>query len=493
MVVLQDAGGLVFWNEYDIASFQPEFRNRWRAVHRDGRVAHRPTPPPPGPWLPLGNALVLPQLIVDHADPAGYHFPAHNLPEVPEPHNPNRHIYALQGDHKRQCLWKTDGGDRLEKSKSAAQASKSMPELVMLRKGLYINRNRLARVQRRHPLTLITLDNGQTYTITDLGNGLPQRLGLPNLVHLEPRCEALYGNYQLREWPFPLIEAEPEFLRKTFDSARQLIAHLIFQRLRYIQNGDQREWSKSYRGFWYEWLKGCLHRAGFLEEPELQWNPPEEPAAELHRGAGQAEALYDLTFRIFGYFVLDYQLFSFREFGFRAPHPELRRIGTTRPEILLVCEKNEFAEWGIQLHQEFGVSLRLLSGQPSALMSEFMAADLQARVSGPIRILAYVDYDVGGWILARALAKQLERHGLEVDEVVFFLNNDAFSTEEKRLHSHPLPAATAADRTKSKAWFAETHGVDGRPRGLHADYIQPYQRLRHLFLQALNERLRDGR
>jgi len=483
MVVLQDADGLVFWNEYDIASFQPEFRGRWRGVHRDGRVAHRPTAPPPGPWLTLANGLVLPQFI-HRQDPAGFPFPAHSLPDVPEPEDPNRHIYALQSDRKRQCVWKTDQGDCLEKSTSAVQASRRMPELVMLRKGLYVNRNRIALVQRRHPVALVHLDNGQTYTVTDLGNGLPERLGLDNLVHLEPRCEALYGNYQLREWPFPLVEAPAEFLRTTFASARQLIAHLIYQRLRYIQAGDSREWSDSYRGFWYEWLKGCLHRAGFLDDVELEWQPPEEPEPVLRRGAGQAEMLYDLTFRIFSYFVLDYELFTFREFGFRAPHPEFRIIGTTRPEILLVCEKSEFAEWGTRLAQEFGFSLRLLSGQPSALMSEFMAADLKARVTGPIRILAYVDYDVGGWILARALAKQLERHGIEVEEVVFFIDNNAFSAEEKRLHAHPLPAGSPADRTKSKAWFAETKGVDGRPRGLHADHIQPYERLRELVIQA---------
>ena len=486
MVILQDAEGLVFWNEYDIASFQPEFRNRWRAVHRNGAVAHRPTPPPPGPWVPLGSGLVLPQHLNHRLqDPAGFQFPQAVLPPIPEPPDPRRHIYALQSNHKKQCLWKTDRGDIVEKSTSAAQASQTMPELVMLRKGLYVNRNRIARVQRRHPVALVILDNGHTYTVTDLGNGLPERLGLPNLVHLEPRCEALYGNYQLRDWPFPLVEAPAEFLRQTFTSARQLIAHLIYQRLRFIQAGDSREWSDSYRGFWYEWLKGCLHRAGYLEEQEMEWEPPEEPDPVLRRGARQAEVLYDLTFRIFSYFVLDYQLFTFREFGFEAPHPEYRRIGSTRPEVLLVCEKSEFADWGIRLHQEFGVSLRLLSGQPSALMSEFMAADLKERVTGPNRILAYVDYDVGGWILARALAKQLERHGVQVAEVIFFLNNDAFTPDEKRLHAHPLPAGSAADRTKSKAWFAETKGVDGRPRGIHADHIQPYQRLRNLFLQHL--------
>lgn len=485
MVILQDAEGLVFWNEYDIASFQPEFRNRWRAVHRNGSVAHRPTPPPAGPWLPLGRGLVLPQHLKLHKDPAGFPFPPTFLPPVPEPTDPNRHIYAVQSDHKKQCVWKTDRGDRVEKSTSAAQAAKTMPEMLMLKKGLYVNINRIARVQRRHPVALVILDNGQTYTITDLGNGLPERLGLPNLVHLEPRCEALYGNYQLRDWPFPLVEAPADFLRQNFATARQLIAHLIFQRLRYIQTGDSREWSESYRGFWYDWLKETLHRAGFLEEQEMEWEPPEETDPILRRGARPAEMLYDLTFRIFSHFVLDYELFTFREFGFQAPHPECRLIGTTRPEILLVCEKSEFSDWGMRLHQEFGVSLRLLSGQPSALMTEFMAADLKARVLGPIRILAYVDYDVGGWILARALAKQLERHGIQVAEVLFPINNLAFTPEEKRLHAHPLPAGSAADRTKSKAWFAETQGVDGRPRGLHADHIHPYERLRSLFLRHL--------
>jgi len=156
-------------------------------------------------------------------------------------------------------------------------------------------------------------------------------LGLPNLVHLEPRCEALYGNYQPRDWPFELACTSAEFLRAQFRTARMLLGHLIYQRLRYRQLGLRLRWSDSYRGFWYETLKLPLHRAGFLGDPDLDWDPPEEPEPETRRGASLGDKMYTLMFKVFSYSVLDYRLFSFEEFGFRPPHPEFSRIGRIQP------------------------------------------------------------------------------------------------------------------------------------------------------------------
>lgn len=495
MLALEDYDSLLFWDPFDIASLAPESHGRWRAVNRDGRVAHRPTPPPDGPWLPLGSARVLPQHLVRTAngwkDPAGFMHPAGRLKPVRPPATlppiqglacQRRQIYALlrKGDG---CVWKTDVGDFDWKRLSPPQAWPFMPELVRVRPGIYVNPQRVERIRHGYVKFLVTLDNGVIYSLRkDEGQDLAGRFGLPNLLHLEPYNSCFYGNYRLRDWPFELARCGPEILRGLFSCARELIANLIYQRLRYRQQGDAREWPESYRQFWYRSVKHCLYHAGFLEEADLGWEAPESPRGR--RSKTVAQKMYYLMFEVFEFF-LNAELFCFEEFGFSEARPEFRRIGAGRPEIILVTEKGEFQDWALRLHQEFGVSLRMLSSQPSLLGSEFFAKALKPVVIGPVRIIAYVDYDVGGWIIARALAKQLRKYGLEVERVDFMITADAFTPEEKRLHAHPLAMTTGSHRTKAVDWFAETNGVDGQMLGMQADHIKSFERIRELFMAKL--------
>ena len=497
MLPLEDSDSIVFWNEYDIASLMPEHRGRWRAVHFDGKVAHHPGPLPPGPWIPLGGGLVLPQLLqtgpLGPHDGADFLFPQEELAPVPEREPlpdiegiacPRHQVYALMKHKQLGCLWKTDQGDVVWNRPRAPKACLLMPEMVFLKKGLYVNRNRIWRVRHDYFTYFVVLDNGQTFKVSKQTD-LAERLGLTSVMHLEPYCPAFYGNYTLRDWPFELASASPEQLRKLFDSPRQLIGHLIYQRLRYRQLGIQREWADSYRGFWYDWVKHTLFHAGFLSGDQLEIPMPEFGDQIRTRKVSEPEKMYHLMFQVFDFFVQDNGLFTFEEFGFVEPRPEFRRIGTTRPEIILLTEKTAYQARALQLHEEFGVSLRMLASQPPLVATEFFAKALQPHLNGPVRIIAYVDYDVGGWIIARAFAKQLEFYGIEVSRVDFLIRGETFTPEEKRLHAKPLALATATHRTKAQLWFAETNGVDGQMLGIQADHVQPYQRLRDLFAALL--------
>ena len=498
MLALEDGESLLFWDEFEIASLRPEFRNRWQAVHRLGMVAHRPTPPPPGPWVPLGQALVLPQHLRSTPegllDPAGFLYPQATLAPVPAPQPlpeiegipcPRQEIYGLQKHKQTGCVWKTDRGEFVWKKPRPPKACLLMPEMVMLKKGYYVNRLRISRIRHDYFSYFVELDNGEVYKVSKQSPEFGELLGLTNLIHLDPPCEALYGNYVLRDWPFELATAPAEVLRGMFESPRQLIGHLIFQRLRYLQEGLPREWTESYRGFWYDWIKNTLYRAGLLAEPEIHWPAPEVPDFAPKRNLSKAETMYNLMFRIFDFFVEDYRLFTFEEFGFVEPRPDCRRIGRVSPEIILVTEKEDFSEFGLRLCEEFGVSLRMLASQPPIIGSEFFAKALKPLVTRPVRVIAYVDYDVGGWILGRAFAKQLAMFGLDVSRVDFMIRGDSFTADEKRLHAKPLPMKTAAHRTKSRQWFEETGGVDGKPLGIHSDHVKPYERVRALFMAAL--------
>jgi len=78
------------------------------------------------------------------------------------------------------------------------------------------------------------------------------------------------------------------------------------------------------------------------------------------------------------------------------------------------------------------------AGPPGRTLAEALG---QAGV-GSVRILAYVDYDPAGWIIGRAVAKQLELFGLAAPRVDFLIRQDCFTPRENA--STPTAAPRAA-------------------------------------------------
>lgn len=102
-----------------------------------------------------------------------------------------------------------------------------------------------------------------------------------------------------------------------------------------------------------------------------------------------------------------------------------------------------------------------------------------------IRVVAYVDYDVGGWILGQAAADQLGDRGLRITGFDYLLRENCFTPEEKRLHSHPCAMGGPSAKTKARQWVERGGGLDGEPRGIFASYVEPYARVRKLFVDLL--------
>jgi len=107
-------------------------------------------------------------------------------------------------------------------------------------------------------------------------------------------------------------------------------------------------------------------------------------------------------------------------------------------------------------------------------------------VTGPVRVVAYVDYDTGGWIIGHAFVKQLRNLGVSVSQVDFLIREECFTAEEKHLYAHPCSMSTPAYRTKTLGWLKEGGGLDGKPMGIHSNHVQPYERVRDLCLQLLS-------
>lgn len=496
MIAFQGAEGIEFWNPYDVSSIRPEFRNWWRGVRKDGRVAHRPTPPPDGPWVAHADGFVNSRWLSlegkDWKDSAHFLWPGGPLMDSPrEPEAQaipglgllSQQVYALTKMPKKQAVvWHTDQGEIIWPDRQVEEVASLMPDLFEFRLRVYLNRRRLGLIRSNKGFKRIfVLDNGQEYELSSTTLGAAEQLGLTNYVNLEPAMPQRFFDNQLRDWPLDLTKASRDFLRQNFPTPRQLIAAIVWQRFRDRQSGVFKRWGDTYRGFWYGALVHPLHRAGFLEEEDVE----SEVSLEVTRGKlSRSNYLFHLSHRVVGYLVDDCRFFSFREFGFKEPDPELFQVGKRRPEVLLITEKDDCLEYARKLVKEFGVSHYHLGSQPSLLRSEY-AAERLLRVVQEIRVMAYVDYDVGGWILGRAAADQLVDQGLKVTAFDYLLRESCFTEEEKRLHSHPCKAGNAAHKTKARQWVEAGGGLDGQPRGIYASYVEPYARVRKLFTPFL--------
>lgn len=480
MIQFQDEHGLVFWPARDVATLTPEYRNRWQAVMRDGSVAFRPTPPPPG--TPLLNPAHLTKIDQHWKDPAGFLHPYQPLATIPPPEEKppipgvpcaRQQIYSLtQTDQDAPVIWHTDLGDFPASGTKTNQVAKAMPELVRIDdRRLFINPDRLRRLERKDDWVYLILDNGVQYTRVKQKGPWSRALGLTSVSYLEPYCSTLWGQRQMRDWPFDLTLASGELLRAHFPTSRRLCANAIWQQFRYLQLGIPQQVADSHRDLWYK-VAPMLYRAGFLKRTL---------AAEQTTKKGLQMTLEFVLSTMIGA-----GLFTYKELGFRDLHPEWRRIGTRHPEIVIVTEKHSLAPDALRLAEEFGVSLMIMEGNSTLIGAEhFRDAYLQVSTA-PICVIAFVDYETLGWLIARAAEDHLNFYGLPSSRPLRYLvTGDTFSPEEKRLYARPLPTKGKGLAVKNQKWLKESGGVDGKEMGIYSNHVQPYDRLRELFQRLL--------
>lgn len=490
--ILEDAEGLVFYRVEDVAAITPEFEGRYRVVAADGTCGTRPFAPPPGPWVPLGPSMVHPRLLRParggYLDPHGFFHQGELKRRPPSeqvdpwdgdlPCEPDQVIQLLgKGENGLGCVWVTDVGEFPEEI-SAVQASREHPCLIQLRRGQFVNLRRFRRILRGRDTSELVLDNGLRLPFhnTRTARLLAERLGLPHLRFLEPRRAGLY-RYNLRDWPFLLATAPSKVLREHFQDVRVLVANLVWQVVRYRQMGVETAFGKDYRDFWYDPLVSALWRAGFLTR--ARWR--------ALRLGDTSDELFDFYQDLVGEMVGDDRLFNFAQLGFSDPAPELRHLGTSRPHIVVVAEKKGLKGDLQLLADEFGVSYIVLGGMPSLVSSEFFARAF-AQV-GPLVLVAYVDYDVGGHLIAENFLKQLQRLCKSISQLRYLVKPECFSALEIELHAMPCPASTPALRTKAKNWVKNGGGIDGQPVGIHCNHLKPFARVRERFVSFCGDLL----
>lgn len=465
LIALEDAAGLLFVPLRDLASLVPEFRGRWRGVLGNGDVVHRPSAPSCGRWLQRRWLEPLPD--GRWRDPAGFvhEGPLSDPPPAadPEPGTEPVDVLWLRALPGRVSLWGTGQGE-VQTEERAEVAALRHPGLIRIGARLWVQRDRVRRVSLTGP---VVLEGGLELEAVQpaFRSGLATALGVDDLEHLRPFTAALVRE-KLREYPLELARAPAASLRSWFTSPRVLIANVIFQALRLAEAGAlPSEYGKTHRGFWYVPLEATLNRAGFVTRPDRGYDDP----------------LWLLYQDVIARLVGDDQLFGYADLGFQDDH--VGGVGALHPEVVLLVEKESVLASARRVAELLGLSWLLTRGTPNLVDVEFFVQSLPLR---RLRLIAFVDFDPAGWTLSDTAETQLRRYGCELlQPTEFVVRAECFSAEELELYALPCPTHTAALAARARWWLERGGGIDGQALGVHANHLQPWERVRDRVLQLL--------
>lgn len=178
--------------------------------------------------------------------------------------------------------------------------------------------------------------------------------------------------------------------------------------------------------------------------------------------------------------ALDAGLIRYAPFNFTDEQWEYRRIGTTRPHIVVFSEKESFIRHLRWLHETHGVTIQAHEGQPSAVTSHYLTEHVRPLLSAPdapVTLIGITDWDPGGHIIAHAFHAQLVQLGLNALPPVLPVVPSAFTANERALFGYPLNP----NKGRVRNWLAEC-GAD--PTGFSADAL-PWPRLSALINAAI--------
>jgi len=228
-------------------------------------------------------------------------------------------------------------------------------------------------------------------------------------------------------------------------------------------------------GYYYRPLQATLYRGGFMSETQF-----------MAKAVSKKDKLYQLFLRLLHAMVYHHRIFTYEEFGFTDPYPTDRLIGSQRAHQILLVEKGDKIEdYGQQLQSEFGLTLHLLQGMPSLMTTEFFAKELKSRGLHRVEIFFYGDFDVVAWDIGPAFIKQLKFYGIECTRLERLVLPHCFSPEELELYSRPIDVPNSKMESRLQRWLRDSGGLNGQPRGIHANFLLPYPRIQSRLEQLL--------
>lgn len=237
-----------------------------------------------------------------------------------------------------------------------------------------------------------------------------------------------------------------------------VMKNIIWQVYERINAGLHPPITGNLRSFWYLWVKPVLSHI------PVGFDPKTDP--------------YDVMLRMFTRLILDLKLFRYSDFDFTDENWENRRIGTSRPGVLVFSEKRGWIRFLRDLHEELGVSILALGGSPSALTSEYTVRDITSALKdgSPIRLIGIVDYDPAGDIIAHSFQNQLGAAGFLKSKLLTVVRPKYYTQDELKVFRFPLPKK---EQTKLSEWMKRTGGINGKPYGLEAESM-PREKIKSL-------------
>lgn len=457
--------GLVFCPFDDVALVMEEVEGRLTIVTSDRSVVHCPGPLSavkiPG-LVPLATGiLAAPRWGRARGDtlvfPAGWTFPRTKLPR-PTPALKGRSVMVKVGTHE-------------------------------------VDLTRLRRMAQKETAAEVELDDGTVLAVAhNSAEKLARVLGLPSSTHLEPLSETHRAMYRLglRDFPYVLLQAPAAELRRVFgDDARLCIANLIWEAARHRARGTPLDYGTEYRGFYYRPIIPVLNRLGIrlsLTDLEATDRPLDtlldaidEEMDDLFGGYNDPQ--FSLYGRILSDMVGDARLITLRSLGFIEARPDLRTLGTVNAQWLIVVEKASLEGEARRLAGEFGASSVILGGMAKWEAAEPTADMLRPILGGrSVKVVTYGDYDPAGWEIDDAFVNMLARYEIHAEIAGRLIRPQRFTAEEIKLVAEALPTTGSAGVISAR-WMKKTHGIHGKPLGLHADHLVPYERVRKAFIE----------
>ena len=461
----------------EIACWSPTLFNRWRVTLADGQVLHHPGPVPPGPWTPLEKHWAQPHLLHQGKDPAGFSLP--NPTRVislksgqPVPCPPDEVLW-LEQNAKGAC-WHLVDGRQLQTQTKAEEVAVHHAGLVRIARAVWVQKNRIRTTAARY----LQMDGGVEFPLAGsrFTHQLKQMIGVPGLDRLAADDHGLLL-MGLRDFPFEIARAPASVLSQFFPTPDALYYNILYQSYDMYRTSGVVPYGKTFSQYFYRPLQATLYRLGFLTR--AQFRAPMRPLSAKER-------LYFLFARCIFAMVYRHKLFSYRQFGFKDPFPEDRTIGAVRPAKILLIEKgDQVEEMGLQLAEQFGLTMLILKGTPSLLASEYFADELKNHGIFQVEVFFYGDFDYAGWDIGPAFLRHLHFYGVKCTRLARLVLPECFVKEELPLVSRAIPIPTPTVAGRVKRWLQEGGGIAGQARGIHANWLFPYDRLASRLEQLL--------
>lgn len=315
-----------------------------------------------------------------------------------------------------------------------------------------------------------------------------------------------------------------EFIRERFryrghlNNAR-LTRTFIWQCWLKVKCGELEPVEGNIRSFWYQHLED-FYRGHELFKPDFNQPPATTPYIEtsptvldtpiaeddttqfdLVGRISPEDLLIDTMTRLMADFV-NHHIFRFGgEFKFQRPMGSKSLIGRDRKKLLFFTEKEGlWATTCDPLHKaknKRSISVMASDGEPSLLTLEYFVNDFDENGVSELIVGAMCDYDPWGFWIAWNLDHKLSsfRRQGEKDAkgrlipyfksvTTYILTTPDLFTDANIKAGRDLSAFK--DQTLVKNWMAVTHGVHGKPIGLHVDSV-----VKELRRQRANDWIED--